>query len=785
MQEIRRRREVAWLGVRAHAPLVIRALALVAGVVAVYLIVYNVRHTRRDREFVLRKGRAELSTNVTGRVENYERRVEEGGRMTMLVRAAVATDFEDGHHELTQAHIEQYPKPNEPGNKIDAREALYFVETETVVFNGDVQIETGDRLHVSSQSVTYDVKKQTGESPGALSFTRDNVSGKADAATVNGQEKHLELRGNVEITVAPAPKDEAAKKDQNAKSPLGVNVSGQPVTIRAQHGDFDQLKMQLAFTGGATAEQGPDLMSGDSLTGFLNAQRQVQRIEARGNSYLRSNEPGHAAEVHSVNMDFFFIDVKQQLEHGVASQNVQARTLDADSEATLTTPTDVQVFFDTQTDKSLLKEMRAEGRPVVTMSAPKSRANDPKAANKRLTANTVHLTWRATGKDLEHAEAIGDAELVIEPVQQTPQADRKVMTAPRFDGDFYEEGNLAKEFKATGGSKTVITPLVQTEKRGVRTLTSETTVVVFTRETQEAERVDAQGDAKFNEADRNGQAQNATYTASDTTVRLRGGEPVAWDSRARIKAVEIDTNTTTKITYARQHVETTYYNQEQTGGATPFEKVKSPVFVTSNEAEFRHDEGLGVYTGDARAWQDDNFVRGDRITIRRDSRRMESEGHVQSALYRARRKDASGNSVVVPVFATSARMFYSDADRLIHYEGDVDIKQGTERMTSEVADVYLQKDQAEVDHTVAQRNVVVTQPGKRGTGDWAQYTAADETVVLTGNPARVVDPEQGTTEGRRMTVFLRENRVVSDSAPASAGQPAGRVHTVHKINKKP
>jgi lipopolysaccharide export system protein LptA len=75
------------------------------------------------------------------------------------------------------------------------------------------------------------------------------------------------------------------------------------------------------------------------------------------------------------------------------------------------------------------------------------------------------------------------------------------------------------------------------------------------------------------------------------------------------------------------------------------------------------------------------------------------------------------------------------------------------------------------------------QPGKKGTGDWAQYTAADETVVLTGNPARVEDAEQGTSEGRRMTVYLRENRVVSDSAPTATSQPAGRVHTVHKIKK--
>jgi LPS export ABC transporter protein LptC/lipopolysaccharide transport protein LptA len=777
MQEVRRRRDVAWLGLRAHVPDILRALALVLGAGAVLFIAYSLTHTRREHEFVLKKGKAELSSNVVRRVENYEMRKEEGGRLTLLVRAAVATSYDDGHHELTQAHIEHYPKPNEPGDKIDAREALYFSETETIALSGNVQIETGDRLKVNSEAINYDVKNQRGESQVPLTFSRDNISGRADAATVNGKEKHLELHGNVEITVAPAAKDE------NAKSPLPTHVGNQPVVIHAQNGDFDQLKMHLAFTGGATAEQGSDLMSGDSLAGFLNERRQVQRIETRGNAYLRSSAPGHAAEVHSVNMDFFFVETKQQLEHAVASQNVQARTLDADSEATLATPTDLQVTFDTQGDRSLLKEMRAEGRPVVTLSAPRSRASDPKAASKRLTANSVHLTWRATGKDLERAEAVGDAELIIEPAQQTAQADRKVLNAPRFDGDFFDEGNLARQFKATGGTKTVITPIVASEKRGVRTLTSDSVVALFTRETQEAERIDAQGNAQFNEGDRNGQAQNATYTAADLMVRLRGGEPVAWDSRARIKAVEIDTNAATKITYARNHVETTYYSQEQTGGATPFSKLKSPVFVNSNEAEFRHEEGLGIYTGEARAWQDDNFLRADRITIRRDSRRMEGDGHVQSALYRARRKDAGGDATVVPVFASSTRMYYSDADRVLHYEGAVDIKQGTERITSEVADVYLQKDQGEVDRTIAQRSVVVTQPGKKGTGDWAQYTAADETVVLTGNPARVEDAEQGTSEGRRMTVYLRENRVVSDSAPTAASQPASRIHTVHKIKK--
>ena len=169
--------------------------------------------------------------------------------------------------------------------------------------------------------------------------------------------------------------------------------------------------------------------------------------------------------------------------------------------------------------------------------------------------------------------------------------------------------------------------------------------------------------------------------------------------------------------------------------------------------------------------------------LRRDQKRMEGDGNVQSALYQARRQTAGGAREVVPVFAASRSMTYSDAERLLHYAGDVDIRQGTERITSEVSDVYLLKESYEVERTVSQRAVVVTQPGRRGTGDWGQYTAADETVVLTGKPARVEDAEKGTSESNRMVVYLRENRVVSDGGGAPQST-TGRIRTTHKIKKQ-
>jgi lipopolysaccharide export system protein LptA len=425
--------------------------------------------------------------------------------------------------------------------------------------------------------------------------------------------------------------------------------------------------------------------------------------------------------------------------------------------------------------------MRNEGgRAIATLSVPKSKANDPRAASKRLTADNIKMNWRVNGKDLEHAEASGSAELYVEPAQQTAKNDKKNLTANRFDCEFFELGNIARSCTATDSAKAVFTPFQPNDKRGTRTITAQKLLTVFVRDTQDVERVDATGDAKFNELDRNATANTISYTAADEMVRLRGGDPTVWDSRARTKAVEIDSNNATHVSVCRGKVATTYYSQDQTNGATPFKNVKSPVYLSGDRAEIEHDSGRAVYSGNARTWQDDNYVRGDSITIYREEKRMESWGHVQSALYQSKQK--TGNSVnAVPAFATAEFMRYSDPERLLHYETNVDIKQGTDRLTSGVADVYLQKDVNEVERTVAQKNVVIIQPNRRGTGEWCQYTTADEVAVLTGNPAHVEDVEQGTTDGNRVTMYRRENRVTVDDTRGS--QSPGRVHSTHKITK--
>src|SRR5690349_22885348 len=178
---------------------------------------------------------------------------------------------------------------------------------------------------------------------------------------------------------------------------------------------------------------------------------------------------------------------------------------------------------------------------------------------------------------------------------------------------------------------------------------------VFVRDTQDIERVDPQGDGKFSENDRNGVGANVSYTAADETLRLRGGDPTVWDSRGRTKAVELDSDLANQVSYARGKTTTTYYSQEQTNGATPFSKTKSPVYIASERGEFRHESGQGIYFGNARAWQEDNYVRGDKLVIYVNDKRMEASGHVQTTIYNSKRR-IDNQMTEVPVFASADSM---------------------------------------------------------------------------------------------------------------------------------
>jgi lipopolysaccharide export system protein LptA len=696
--------------------------------------------------------------------------------------------------------------------------------------------------NVEVESVKTDAAAGTGETGGlgigGGDYERAKVT--ADHATVWQEPGKIELQDNVQVDITPA---KTANNNQVGSQPtqikaaravayfvkeieridLAENVSiiSPPMAIHSSEATYFLKEGKVFLNGGAEVSQGRDLIKGDTITADLTPDKKLKNGLVRGNAYLKTTDDTRATEVNSNEMTVVF-GSGQQIENAVASGNVAVKSDNAEtdvklnsadslvllfaqsngkavlqkmvskgasnvamtplkpedySQVTLAAPNSLEVLFSQNGDQSVVKEMTTGGRTVVTMTAPNGQ--DPKASNKKITADNVKTFWNPNGKDLTKTEAVGNAVLDVEPLKAAPENYNSTVNADRFDCDFYPAGNIAKTCIASGKPKVTMKPTQPTEDRGMRTLTANKLTADFDQKSQEAERFDAAGAAKFSENDRHGTAENITYTAVDETVRLRGGEPMFWDSKARVRGGEIDWDTKNQKSYFRGRVSTTYYSQKQTNGATPFMKTESPVFITADRADFDHKTEVGVYTGNARAWQENNYVRADQLVLSQQTKRLNGTGKVQSVLYNAKRTD-NGKETNVPVYASSEQIAYSDEGKLLQYADKVDIRQGTDRITAGNADIYLTQNN-DLSRMTVEKNVLITQPGKKATGDWAQYNAAEDSFVLRGNPAYVETAEEGSTQGAQLTIYKRENRVINEGSTKS--NSPNRTRSVYKVKK--
>lgn len=549
-----------------------------------------------------------------------------------------------------------------------------------------------------------------------------------------------------------------------------------PTTITAGQAIYEQNERTVDLNGTAEITQGSNFAKGDAIFAELYPSQKLKGSIIRGNGYIRQSETDRTVEVTAAELNASFADGQNLTSANAvntASAVLTPAKPDEYSKVTMSAPRSIALRFK---DGGVLDQMLTDGRTTIQLDVPN---NAPDSANKRLTADTVKTFFSGDGKNLQRAEAVGNAELFVEPLKASEENYRTTVYAPRFDCGFFPTGNNAKDCSGGKNTKTVRVPTVPSDTRGTQTLIADTLNAIFGEGSRDIDRLDANGDAKFVELDRNGIANQMSFTNADKVVRLRGGEPTVWDSRARAKAQEIDWDTRNQKSFLRNAVSTTYYSQKSTGGAAPFSDTNKPVFVTAANAEIDHRNETAVYTGNARGWQDKSYIRAAKFVIQQKSGQFDAEGGVQSLLYDVKRKE-NGKESLVPVSASASAMTYFRDNRLLRYVNSVDIRQSTDRITGEKADVYL-SEKNEVSKTEVEKNVVITQPKRRATGDFASFVAETEVVVLRGNPARVEDAEQGTTQGGQMTMYLRENRVNSEGR--SAQNTAGRTRSVYKVKE--
>ena len=458
-----------------------------------------------------------------------------------------------------------------------------------------------------------------------------------------------------------------------------------------------------------------------------------------------------------------------------------------------------------------------------------SEASAPKGAKSaatspqdfEITAPIIDFTM-AQGHILEHAVTSGAAQITITPAQESsattaqiasspaPPAQRTVVTAGRFDAQFaYTDGrNHPVSLHGAPNARIVNSTPGQPD----RVSTSDSVDATFLPQGG-IDAITQQGNVAYTDGlqpDKRMQAwgNSARYTPADQMLVLTGAPRVS-NGGMVTTAKSIRMNRATGDAVAQGDVKSTYNDlTEQPDGALLASS--SPIHVTAHNMTAHNTPGTALYSGDARLWQDANIIEAPTIQFDRDRRFVTAQGTaaqpVQTILVQAEKVQAekgaengseAGKSAgkgsplggSSPIAITAAKLTYADSERKAHYEGGV-VAKGTDfTATAKTADAYLLarsqmhshqlfSGPGQLDHMVAEGNVIVQQPNRRADGQKLVYTAADDKFVLTGGPPSIFDAEQGKITGVSLTFFRGDDRVLVE------GEASTPVVTQTRVAKK-
>ncbi len=761
---------------REKIPAIGRIGSLVLLIVAIAVIVGAfIRARRQPPSNGFEEGPPVLARKVVSIIEGYKyiESDKETGRETLRLLAAKDTAYEDGRHELEKVDLTAFDIKQGKSLRVVSDRGVYLRNPGQVTFSGNVRVTSSDGLEVVTETLIYEQQSRIARTEVPVRFRQGEISGSSVGATLRSQERVLTLAQSPRVVIADAD----SKKE------------GQPIEIRGDRAEYVEKDGTVKFEGNVDVTQGERFARADLATGFVNPQtKKLTRIEARGNSRLETREKGRASQAESRDMDFFF-DEDRRLTNSAAYGAARARSLEPDSPREITAER-IEIAYKPAENGSRAQSISAMGRAVMRLEAVLNSPKESDWSERVIEGETMRANLREDGKNLASAEAAGAAVLTITPKRLTPHSEKKTLRAPRFAADFFETGNAIKTFVAEPNAVAEFDPAPQPEgkdkengarpRRFKKTLSGRKMTANFSRETQDVTDITVDGDAKFNEGERAGTASRAVYTAWNQTVALRG-RPQVWDSSLRASADEIDANISTGESDLRGHARTTYFNRDSTGGAAPFKNRKEPITVASDRALVKHREGAARYAGAARAWQGEDFVRAEFIELDKGERVMTAWNNAQSAFYDFEREVEKGRKEIVPVFASSDRIIYTDANRTAHYEGSVKIRQGADRIDAATADAVMDEENKLISLT-ASKDVVMTQPARRATGDQVVYTAATDTAILTGNLAMVEDRERdAVTKSPKLTLHLRDARIEANDDNNVGSGAKRRVKTTHRI----
>lgn len=725
--------------------------AAIAGVVLVGGVYFHARHGAQN---VLKQVPEKIGLDVQQTATGFTVSKSLQGRTLFKIEASKAIQFKQGSLvELHQVAITLYGRDSSRYDRIYGDDFEYNEHSGDVTAKGKVRIDLeanpGGLLN-PDQSTPRDLKKPIHLVTSGLMFNQKT----GDAHSKEKVEFELPQATGSAVGVHYFAKSSTLSLD----SQVAIQVEPS-TTVTASRGTITRNPRWIVLDH-PSVQNSDRQSSSDQATLFLREDNTISHAVAEGNVLLQSIGQT-STQVLGDRLDMVLYGKANSLKTATLSGNVQAES---------SGPQPMQATAERVIFQFAANQVLATARAEENVKLVQHRVSTGQSAalqDMELTAGAIDFIL-AGGRRLDHAETAGSAQIAIRPAT-SGNGQESLITAAKFTAKFDSAGQLASLHGAPEARITSRNP-----GQPDRVSTSDTLDAAF-QPGSGIESIVQEGHFAYADGERRAWAQHARYTPADQILVLNGS-PRVIDNGMTTTSRTMRLNRTTGDAFAEGDVKSSYSDlRPQPNGALLASS--SPIHVTAKSMTVHGTPAVAFYTGDARLWQDANAVSASSIEFDRNHRSVVASGIGEQRISTVLEQiDRGGKST--PVAITSAHLTYQDSERRAHFDGGAVAKSADLTITAAQMDAYLEPrgqgstdgisaSASRIERITAAGDVVITQPGRRATGDQLVYTAAEDKFVLTGGPPSIFDAEHGKITGVSLTLFRRDDRVLVEGNSSS------------------
>lgn len=796
---------------RPHRALIVRRLLIVSFVLLAVTVWFSYYRRTSRREEAVRQPQI-LGSEVTSATESIEYTEHRQGRDLFHVRARRYIETRGGKNILEGVEARNFGKDGRRRDTIRSDFCEYDQNTNLVFFSGRVIVKTTEGTEIFTEALSYSKATETAATDKNFTLKRAGLEGSGTGLKYNFSTQDFAVEKESNFLLDPDTRIRSDRADFTRSRQL-LSLKGRAHIVRtssaltADEADalisIDEHVLRTLEARGScvyTAEtaNGSVVIKGQRVRlFFVGKENRVSELQAFNQASLEMERKGQRSllaapeialsfEPESGNLSAIrgaggarFAFEQQRQATAISGQRLTAelhedvvRRVLAQGKAELLVSElskDVNRLSAESIDLTLapaeqtvaLKELNARGQVAWALPSTRSEKSGDgstgsaaEMARRELYAQLLRVVYQPDGTNPERLEARGDCRLQISPKVKSAASIKRTILGEQLEVNFHAGSSEIARFSAQGR--------VRVESRSEANLTitsSDKLRATIDPDSQDIDSFEQMGNFRYLKQGQMAESEGAKYDGRAGVLEIFG-KPVLKDEQTTTYAERMVLDDANNKLAATGGVRTIHRGGKQGQRLGPFAaREGAPILITAASLELDQEAKRAVYTGSARTVQQGNAVQADIIEVYEREGEFRASGRVQSLYYQ---KGEKGDQAKRAIRISAQSMIYRQASNSARYEREAKVETSDMLVYADLVQVFFEGQEQQLKRMLAEGGVRMLQPDKEGRGERAEYYPEEEKMILWGNLAQITNKKGGRSEGRQLTFYSKDDRILLD-----------------------